>query len=63
VSLLVCGAVAGGLTTTAVSQGKRTGQQVGGDGEAAEELELALAESGGSWTFGCDLHMSVMIHT
>ena len=29
----------------------------------AEELELALAESGGSWTFGCDLHMSVMIHT
>jgi hypothetical protein len=46
-----------------VSQGNRTGQQIGGEGEAAEEFELALAESGGSWTFGGDLHMSVIIHT
>jgi hypothetical protein len=63
VSLLVRGAMAGGLTTTAVSQRKRTGQQVRGDGEAAEEFELALAESSGSRTLGCDLHMSVIIHT
>jgi hypothetical protein len=63
VSLLIRGTVAGRLTTTAVSEGKRTGQQVRGDGEAAEEFELALAESGGGRAFGCDLHMSVMIHT
>jgi hypothetical protein len=63
VSLLVPGTVAGRLTTTAVSEGERTGQQVGRDGKAAQEFELALAESGGLGTFGCDLYMSVIIHT
>ena len=63
VSLLVLGAVASRLTTTAMSERERTGQQVGRDGEAAEEFELALAESGGLGASGCDLHMSVIIHT
>ena len=51
-SLLVGGTVASGLTTTAVGEGERTGQQVGGDGEAAEKLELALAESRGLGPLG-----------
>jgi hypothetical protein len=55
--------MAGGLTTATVSEGKRTGEQLGRDGEAAEKFELTLAESGGLGTFGCDLHMSVIIHT
>jgi hypothetical protein len=55
--------MAGGLTAAAVSEGKRTGEQMRRDGEAAEEFELALAESGGLGTSGCDLHMSVIIHT
>jgi hypothetical protein len=44
------------LATAAVSEGKRTGQQVGRDGEAAEEFELALTKTSGLWTFGGDLH-------
>jgi hypothetical protein len=63
VSLLFAGTVASGLTTTAVGERKRTGQQVSGDGKAAEKLELALAKPGGLRTFGGDLHMSVIIHT
>jgi hypothetical protein len=51
------------LTTAAVSERKRTGEQIGWDGEAAEEFELALAESSGLGAFGGDLHMSVIIHT
>jgi hypothetical protein len=63
VALLVPSAMAGGLTTAAVSERKRTGEQIGRDGEAAEEFELALAESSGLRALGCDLHMSVIIHT
>jgi hypothetical protein len=63
VSLLVAGTVASGLTATAMGERKRTGQQVGGDGEPAEQLELALAKSDGLRTFGSDFHMSVIIHT
>jgi hypothetical protein len=48
--------MAGGLTTAAVRERKGTGKQVGRDGEAAEEFELALAEPCGLGTFGCDLH-------
>jgi len=55
--------MAGRLTTTAVSQRKGTGQQVGGDGKATEKFELALAESGGLRAFRADFHMSVIIHT
>jgi hypothetical protein len=55
--------MAGGLTAAAVSEGKRTREQIGRDAEAAEKFELALAESGGLGTFGCNLHMSVRIHT
>jgi hypothetical protein len=60
--LLVLGAMATRLATAAVSEGKRTGKQVGRDGEAAEEFELALPETSGLWTFRCDFHMHVIIH-
>jgi hypothetical protein len=63
VSLRVGGTVAGRLTTPAVGERKRTGQQVSGDGKAAEKLELALAESGGLGALRGDIHMSVIIHT
>jgi len=55
-------AMAGGLAAKAVSQGERSGKKIGRDGEAAEEFELALAETSGFGTFGCNLHMSVIIH-
>ncbi len=55
--------MAGGLTTAAVSEGKRTGEQVGRDSEAAEEFELPLAESSGLRAFGADIYMSVILHT
>ena len=55
VPLLVLRAMAGGLTTAAVSERKRTGKQIGRDGEAAEEFELALAETSSLGTFGCDM--------
>jgi hypothetical protein len=54
--------MAGGLAAKAVSQGERSGKKIGRDGEAAEEFELALAETSGFGTFGCNLHMSVIIH-
>jgi hypothetical protein len=54
--------MATGLATAAVSEGKRTGKQVGRDGEAAEELELTLPETSGPWAFRCNLHMHVIIH-
>ena len=63
VSLLVEGAVASGLATTTMSQRQRTGEKVGGNGEATKKIEFALAESGGLRAFGGDLHMSVLIHT
>jgi hypothetical protein len=63
VALLVPSAMAGGLTTAAVCERKRTREQIGGDGEAAEEFELALAESSGLGAFGGDLYMSVITHT
>jgi hypothetical protein len=63
VALRIVSAMAGGLTTAAVSERKRTREQIRGDGEAAEKFELALAESSGLGAFGGDLHMSVMIHT
>jgi uncharacterized protein YejL (UPF0352 family) len=62
VTLFVLGAMATGLATAAVSEGKRTRKQVGGDGEAVEEFILALAETSGLGTFRCDLHMHVIIH-
>jgi len=63
VTLLVLSAMATGLATAAVSEGKRTGKQVGRDGEAAEEFELALTETSGLWALRCDLRMNVMIHS
>jgi hypothetical protein len=54
--------MATGLATAAVREGKRTGKQVGRDGEAAEEFELALTETSGLWAFRCDCHMNVIIH-
>jgi hypothetical protein len=55
--------MASGLTTAAVSERQGTGQQVGRDGKATKQLELALAEPSGLRTFGLDIHMSVIIHT
>src|SRR5208283_83677 len=63
VSLLVGGTVASGPTATAVGERKRAGQQVGGNGEAAQEIELALAESGGLGAFRGHFYMRVRIHT
>ncbi len=57
---LVSGARASGLTATAAGQRKRTGEQVSGNGEAAEKLELALAEPGGLRAFAFDLHTLVI---
>jgi hypothetical protein len=54
--------MAGGLATAAVSKGERSGKEIGRDGEAAEEFELALAETSGLRTFGRNSHMSVIIH-
>jgi hypothetical protein len=61
-TLLILGAMATGLATAAVREGKRTGKQVGGDGEAAKEFELALTETSRLWAFRCDIHMHVIIH-
>ena len=63
VPLLVGGTVASGPTATAVGERERTGQQVGGNGEAAKEIELALAESSGLRAFRSNFYMSVIIHT
>jgi len=46
--------MAGGLTAAAVGEGERAGQQVGRNGETAEQFELALAQSGCSRAFGFD---------
>jgi hypothetical protein len=54
--------MASGLAAAAVSQGERSGKKIGRDGEAAEEFELALAETSGFGTLGCNVHMSVIIH-
>jgi hypothetical protein len=62
VPLLVLGAMASGLATAAVSEREGTREQVGGNGETAEEFELALAETSGLRTFRRDLHMHVIIH-
>jgi hypothetical protein len=45
-----------------MSERKRTGEEIGRDGEAAEEFELALAESSGLRALRCDFHMHVIIH-
>jgi len=62
VALLVLGAMASGLATAAVSEREGTREQVGGNGEATEEFELALAETSSLGTFRCNLHMHVIIH-
>jgi len=61
VPLLVLGAMASGPATAAVSKGERSGKQIGRDGEAAEEFELALAETSGLRTLGRNSHMSAII--
>jgi hypothetical protein len=54
--------MASGLATAAVSEREGTGEQVGGNGETAEEFELALAETSGLRALRCDSHMHVIIH-
>ena len=43
--------------TASVCLGKRTGQQVVGDGEAAQDCEFALAKACGSGAFRFAFHM------
>jgi hypothetical protein len=62
VPLLVLGAMASRLATAAVSERKRAGEQVGRNGETAEEFELALAKSCGLRALGCNFHMNVILH-
>jgi hypothetical protein len=45
-------AMAGELATAQMTEGKRTGQQIGRDGMAAEEFKLALADAGRLGAFG-----------
>jgi hypothetical protein len=55
--ILGIGAMASGSATAGVGLGERTREQVVGDREMAQELELALAEARGLGTFGFDIHL------
>jgi hypothetical protein len=44
---LLVSAMAAGIPAARVTAGEGSGQQIGRDGETAQELELALAEAGG----------------
>jgi hypothetical protein len=50
--VLGVGAMAGGFATSGGGLGERARQQVFGEGEAAQEFKLALAEAGGLGAFG-----------
>jgi len=58
---LVLSTVAGRLAAAVVRERERSGKEIGRDGKATEEFELALAETGGLGSFWCELHMHVMI--
>jgi hypothetical protein len=55
------GAVAGGLATAEMREGKRAGQQVVGKMETPHQFKLALAESRGLGTSRFDPHLSVLM--
>ena len=49
---------------TGMSLGEGTGQEVVGDGKAAQEVELALAEARGLGAFGFAVHLvAIMLQT
>lgn len=55
------GAMAGGLSTASVADRPRTGQEVLGQLELAQERELALAEPGGLGASGLRFYLDVVI--
>jgi len=57
----VLGAVAGGLATAQVGTRERAGEEIGGDGKAAEQRELALPQAGGLGAEGSLSHLFVIL--
>jgi len=55
------GAVTGGLTAPDMAFGKRTGKQIVGNAETAQQLELALSEASGVRTFRLSIHLVVIL--
>jgi hypothetical protein len=51
------GTVARGLATAGVVEDQRTGKEVVRDWELAEECKLALTQTRGKRSFGCDFHL------
>src|SRR5207245_8731180 len=61
---LAFGAAAGGGSAAAMRKGKRAGQSIGRDLEAAQHGVLALTQASGGITFGVvPFHLRVIIHT
>jgi hypothetical protein len=53
--------MAGRLTTTGAADGQRTGQQIEGNRETAEEVELALTPAGRLGAFWVGKYLEVII--
>jgi hypothetical protein len=53
--------MAGRLSTTSLADGKRTGKQIFGELELADQRKLALAEPGGFRALGLRTHLDVTI--
>jgi hypothetical protein len=53
--------MAGRLSTTGMADRERTGEQIIGETELADQRELALPEPGGLWTLGLGLHLAVIL--
>ena len=58
---LARGAMPGGLSTTGIADGERTGKQILRQMELANQCQPALPESGGLRTFGLRLHRDVIL--
>ena len=56
-------AVAGGFAATAMGEREGAGQQILGQGEAAEHGELALAPASGLGTFWGGLQLNAIMHS
>jgi hypothetical protein len=55
--------VAGGFAAAAMGDGKGAGQEILGQGELAQQSELALAPASGLGTFWGDIHLNVIMHS
>ncbi|HUJ81051.1 MAG TPA: hypothetical protein VLW83_04165 [Candidatus Acidoferrales bacterium] len=55
------GAVTRGLPATGTADGEGTREHIGGHGDAAEQIELALPPAGGLGAFGVSNHLVVII--